>query len=44
MRLGNQTSGVPYQHGGWISTHLMNTCEAFRHANDHLGDFVNGLK
>jgi len=23
MRLGNQTSSVPYQHDRWISTHLM---------------------
>lgn len=44
MRLRNQTATIPYQHGGWISLHLMNAHEAFRQANDHLGDFVNGSK
>jgi hypothetical protein len=42
MRL--QNAAVPYQHGGWISVHLMNAHEAFRQANDHLRDFVNGSK
>lgn len=44
MRLNNQTFPVPYQSGGWISAHLMNAHEAFRQANDRLGDFVKDLK